>query len=168
MSGTYIDSSYSVDIINVYKYFSDYFENPQLKKIKTMPTGFGLYACQVKSHLAKDRRYIFVFIHSTEFSGDTCSLSDVKWNILQTRTIPEIYSVPICAYNTFKNIQGDTTEIFLDHRGDTEYKYKSKRDPFTSLAIILLLSKNQTQPYSDVANIKTAIENYNTIFAISN
>ena len=165
MSGTYIDS-YSVDIINAYRYFVEYFENPAIKRFKTLPSGMTIYSCQIRSQLSKDRRYIFAFINTVDATQEQFNLSDVKWSILQTRTIPELYQVPLHSYNTFKPSAYDLDEIVLEVRGDKEYKYNATSSPFKAFDIVLLLAKNQTRPYSQFGTIQSAIENYNNIFAI--
>ena len=53
-----------LDTVQVYNFFTHYFNNPLLKKIKTIAGGNVMYCCKIKSFLSKDKKYIFIITNT--------------------------------------------------------------------------------------------------------
>ena len=147
-----------LDIIEVYNFFTEYFNNPDMKKIKNIDSGHAMYCCKIRSLLSKDKKYIFLIADET---GDiSMRMSDIKWKILQTRTIEDNYDVPLHTYNPKRT----TIPIKVFEKNDNMYKYTCTK--YKNIIINLILGKTQTRMYSDVGELGTAIETYNTIISL--
>ena len=160
--GEMIDSGVNLDKVNVYNFFTYYLDNPMLEKIKDV-NGFTLFGCKVRSMLKKDNKYIFALIKSVKVSGITSiSLQDLEWDILQTRTIEDLYNIPTHVYRS-KSDEIANSQINISKKEDKQYVYTSPT--YHNILITLVFSKNQTRTYSDKGTLGLAIDNFNTIIS---
>lgn len=156
--GETIDGS-DVQRIDVYNYFVNYFGNPLMQKIKNLNGGYTMYCCKIKSMLTKDKKYIFLVINSQNTpDSEQAHLSDIIWDILQTRTIEENYSVPVHSYQ-IKPSPPHPIKVF--EKNDDAYKYTCHT--FSNIIVSLMFTKNQTRVYGDRGDLGLAIETYNTV-----
>ena len=149
--------------INIYNFFAYYFNNPPMKKIKTV-NNQHMYACRIPSLLAKDKKYVIATVNvDMAPHGEVVTLDQIEWFSLQTRTMDDQYNVPLHNY-TEKFDEISQSKIRVVEKTNSMFKYKSER--LESLIVHLLFSKNQTRNFSDVGTLKIAIETYNTLFCI--
>lgn len=141
----------------IYSYFTNYFDNPKMTKIKIVDT-FTIYACKIKS-LMREHRYIFIFVKD-KFLGDTIFLKDAKWEVLQTRAVKDDHQLIPVSYSR-KTDDITNSKITVTTKEKDKYIYNSEY--FKGLKIQLLYSQNQTRVYQNSGTIGLAIENYNTI-----
>jgi hypothetical protein len=146
-----------LDTIEVYNFVTQYFNNPLCKKIKNIASGHAMYCCKIKSFLSKGKKYIFLI--SDDTGEQVMRMSDIKWKVLQTRTIEDNYDVPLHTYTP----QGTSLQIRVFEKGDDMYKYTCSN--FKNIIVSLLVGKTQTRMYSDFGELGTAIEVYNTIIS---
>ena len=145
--------------MDVYNYFTHYFDNPIMKKIKNLNNGSAMYCCKIKSMLTKDKKYIFLIVSPQQTPDtDQLNMSDIIWDILQTRTIEDNYNVPIHNYQV-KSSQPNPIKVF--EKKDDVYKYTCQT--FPNIIVHLMFTRNQTRVYGDRGDLSLAIETYNTI-----
>jgi hypothetical protein len=149
--------------IIIYNFFVYYFDNPKMKKIKSVG-GQTLYACRIPSMLARDRKYVIAIVDDNQSMprGDTVTLDQIQWYSLQTRTLEEHYDVPLHNY-TQKTDDVSSSKIRVVRKTDKLYEYKSEK--FETLNVQLIFSKNQTRAFSETGTMKIAIEAFNTLFS---
>jgi hypothetical protein len=149
--------------IVIYNFFVYYFDNPRMKKIKSI-NGQSLYACGIPSMLVRERKYVIAVVNDNQSNvyGDTVTLDQLQWYSLQTRTIDEEYDVPFHNYRQ-KNDNVSISKINVVRKTDKVYEYKS--DQFETLSVQLIFSKNQTRSFSDSGTLKIATETFNTLFS---
>ena len=101
--GYVIDSDLDFSKREIYQLFFNYFNDPILTKIKD-DAGNTLYAAKI-GLLLRDNRYLLVSTPKDNYQvGQTFKLSDIKWNILQTRTLSDDYNCNSFLYSPTKNI----------------------------------------------------------------
>ena len=86
-------------------------------------------------------------------------MSDIKWKVLQTRTIEDNYDVPLHTYTP----KSTSLQIRVFEKRDDMYKYTCSN--FKNIIVSLLIGKTQTRMYSDFGELGAAIEVYNTIIS---
>jgi hypothetical protein len=146
--------------IIIYNFFAYYFDNPTMKKIKTV-SGHSLYACRIPSMLVRDRKYVIAVVDDSQYS-DTVTLDQIQWYSLQMRTLEEQYDVPLHNY-TQKTDDVSSSKIRVVRKTDKLYEYKSEK--FETLNVQMIFSKNQTRAFSETGTVKIAIESFNTLFS---
>lgn len=164
--GEILDSSIDLNKINVYNFFSEYFNNPELVKIKEV-NNMAMFGTRVKSSLLRDRKYIFALVDLRDPSSRLmkASLSDLQWSSLQTRNIEDVYSVTTCNYVVNKDFENKEIKLVKINDSKTMYYYTCPSLP--SLLVTLLCSKNQTRNYSERGTLNLAIESYNCIISFN-
>lgn len=157
--GTMIDSGVDINRVNVYNIFSNYFDNPRMRRIQDLQGGtYVLYGCKIRSMLAKDNRYLFACIHVSKAKRTDEFLEDLEWVTFETRTLAEELNVPIHSYSR-KRLDN---VINVLTKGEKEFNYTC---PDYDLAVRLLVGKSQIRPYNDRGTLGLALETYNTIIA---
>lgn len=156
MSGEIIGDNF--EKVLIYNFFVHYFDNPILKKIKNVDN-MSIYACKIQTQLVRDSKFLFVIANST-FLPTTLRLDEIYWTHLQTRTLTDEYKVLKHSY-TQKPEQNIQTQVYK--KDSKVYNYTCLKYPL--LNISLLYGENQTRPYADRGTLKTAIENFNTVFS---
>ena len=161
--GEFIDTN-NIDRILAYTLFFTYFDDPEVSKIKDESI-YSIYAARVKTFLAREQRYLFVFVKKdSQVIGHREKLSNMFWEVLQTRALTDMYEVPTFKYEN-KTTDNYNSPIYVSEKRDDMFLYYSHE---YGLDVKLLFAKNQTRPYQDRGNIKAAIETYNTVFSFRN
>lgn len=147
----------NLDKLSTYTFFTDYFDNPRMSFVRE--DGVNLvYCCRVKCGLTRQKRYIFAVVPKESAKYDkVVNLYDLRWKILQTRTLEEDHIAPVHSY-THK--EDKTNLIKITQKTPEKFYYSCKAFP---ISITLLMPKNQTQPYSETGTIGLALETYNCV-----
>ena len=141
---------------NVYKYFSEYFNDPIMTKIKDVEN-LSMYAAKAYCLTSNTCRYIIVFIKNDNISlGVNKKLIDLKWESFQTRTLDS---------NVFKNIK--TLSYIPEEKGPLLSKIHRKKIDDKSCTyhcedfplVITLLTDNK----KNLDSIILALETWATI-----
>ena len=158
--GQPVGDGMDMEKLDVYNYFIQYFNNPEMQKLKELKAGYVMYCCKVKSMLSKDKKYIFVIVSPDQDPGTPrARLNDLNWEVLQTRTIEDSHNVPLHDYRP----KSTTQSLRIFEKRDDMYKYTCHE--FPNIIVSLLFTKNQTRVYGDRGDLDAAIETYNTIIA---
>ena len=97
--GYVIDNDLDFSKREVYQLFVNYFNNPILSKIKD-EADHTLYGAKI-GLLLRDNRYLLVSSPKDTYSvGQTFNLEDIKWSILQTRTLS-----PLCLRSVHTSVR---------------------------------------------------------------
>lgn len=159
--GYVIDNDLDFSKREVYQLFVNYFNNPILSKIKD-EADHTLYGAKI-GLLLRDNRYLLVSSPKDTYSvGQTFKLEDIKWTILQTRTLSEDYNCNSFSYNPSKK-HPYNTRIFIDKRYDHMSTYKCKD---LNLTVCMLHTDNTKFQYPDIGYLAGALETYNSLFKI--
>ena len=158
--GEWIDSGVDLDKVDVYNYFVYYFDNPVMEKIKNV-NGMTLFGCKIKTLLTKDHKYIFALKKiDPSLNGQKYNLQDIEWDIFQTRTIDDIYTISQHSF-TSKSDNISQYQINVFKKDDKQYSYTCTN--FNNIVIDLVFLKNQTRPFSDTGTLGLALNNFSTI-----
>jgi hypothetical protein len=149
---------------DIYRMFSDYFENPKLTKIKDV-NGCSMYLTKINSLLGREFRYLIVFVKQDIFpNGHTSDLSDLFWLSLQTRTLVENHNVSTHNYIS-RRFNPLMKEIILEKKEPPNYYYKCPT--YNLLSVLLIGKKNGEMEYQQRGTIVTAIETYSTVITLN-
>lgn len=158
-----IDSGIDLNKIHIFDFFTYYFDNPEMGRIKDVD-GYALFGCKIKSMLKKDQKYVFVLIRLNKVQGiSSARLKDLEWDVLQTRTLEEIYSVPLHSYSV-KQDESVNSAISILKKEDRQYLYTNA---VYKIIVTLIFSKNQTRPFGDRGTLGMALESFNCIISFS-
>lgn len=161
--GVFIGDNANITKLSVYNFFTYYFDNPQMKKIKEA-NGMVLFGCRIPTQMAVNTKYIIATIESRKApSEDVVRLDKLDWVSLQTRILDDKYQVPVHRYIDKTDAQS-MAPIKVFDKSNSMYKYSCESMP--GLVIALLFGKSQTRVYADSGNIRTAIETFNTVFTV--
>jgi len=143
----------------IYKYFDDYFNHPDMVKIKNI-NSHSMYMCKTYCLLSNECRYIIVFVAVDDNKINvSLPLIELKWISIQTRTLSTKYDIPSHGYQPKRGgpLQVPINRVKFDN--DTSY-YSC-----TSLPIVITLLHNDKgeHEYQASGNVISAIETYNTI-----
>ena len=159
--GYVIDNDLDFSKREAYQLFVNYFNNPTLSKIKN-ENNYTLYGAKI-GLLLRDNRYLLVSSPQDNHPvGTQFKLEDIKWNMLQTRTLTEEYNCNSFSYNPTKKYPYNT-RIFLDKRYDKMSTYKCKE---FNLTVCMLHTDNTKYQYPDIGYLAGALETYNSLFKI--
>lgn len=153
----------------IYSHIQNYFENPLFIKIKNEPD-HSVYVCSIHTLLSNIIRYIVCIVpRDVFFIGDTQPLSNLKWVVLQTRTvkrneneIKELVSAPKHRYDPKR---GAPFNEFI-HRVETTPSvdvYEARSGGVFAPVRISLLKNDVSDTYPSTGTIISAMETYNTM-----
>lgn len=149
--------------VATYNYFVYYFDNPQMKKIKTT-NGKIMYGCKVRSHLSRTTKYVLAITNEYNAPrGESVTLDQLQWDSLQTRLLDEQYNVPTHTYIE-KNDTISTCQITVKEKTQSAYTYVCEKLP--GMKIMLLFGPSQTRIFSDTGTVKVAVEMYTTMVIV--
>lgn len=143
--------------INIFDYFSWYFDNPTLVKFKVV-NGKAMYGCKVKS-LLLGNRYIIAVVN--DMQPTQLKMNEIYWECIQLRSLDEKIQVPLHSYNP-KSDTKSMSEIKLYKKTDTCFHYETV---FKGLYLSLLINKTQSRSFAEKGILQTAIEMFNTIIS---
>lgn len=161
--GQVIDSGYEPYHEEVYKGFADYFQNPDLLKVKDVEN-LSMYATRIFALLGFEQRYLIAMVpKDTHEVGYRSRLADLSWTSLQTRTLTENYNVLTHNYMP-RRTPFSMKRINMVKQTPDSYLYDVDNAGFS---IILLPTSKQSMEYSLVGTVATAIETYQTIIKLN-
>lgn len=143
--------------INVFDFFSWYFDNPTLVKFKVV-NGKAMYGCKIRS-LLFNNRYIIAVVN--DMQPNQIKMNEIYWDCLQLRSLDENIQVPTHTYNQ-KSDTRSMSEIKLYKKTDTCFHYETG---FRGLYLSLLINKTQSRVFSEKGVLQSAIEMFNTIIS---
>ena len=149
---------YDLEREEIYKNFSDYFENPTMIKLKDNDS-LSLYYCKINTSLIIEYRYIIAMVKKNNHNiGDSRKLKDLKWETLQCRNLQEDHDLPLHSYTPrrFKNLD---KKIFLKEKTDSYHRYECDQIKIN----IFLLNKKKSQYYNETGSVISCIETFETI-----
>lgn len=149
-------------IKNIYDSFSEYYKSLIFTKIKNVDN-FSLYAANIKCNLGKGYRYIIITVPLDKtIEGFNTRISNLMWVSLQTRFIETNFNISPQYFNPPKINEFDT-EIILEERTEKTTTYISVSLPMK----LTLLNTNKGRDYANRANIRVALETYQTIITLN-
>lgn len=148
-----------------YQLISNYFDDPQLQKVKD-ENAFSFYVCKIQTLLLNEFRYLVAIVNKDESPiGTTRSLSDLKWISFQTRILESdtYYNVTKHSYqikNTRKfYFKVSSISSCSEH---TIYSLDSNEYP---IQILLIHQKGLYQEYPITGTLVSCLETYQTIIS---
>jgi hypothetical protein len=154
------------EIAFIYEQFSNYFNDPEMKKIKDVDM-YSMYLTKLYCLLNKDCRYIIVFVDKDTFPvNHTLHLSQLPWASLQTRTFSD-YSYGDCKPHSYtvKNEGFLTSKINKINENSKCCTYEC---PGTPLICTLLIKETMSSNYKNTGTLVSALETFNTIITFKN
>jgi hypothetical protein len=167
--GQWIGEEKELDRKPVYQAFAEYFNNPNMTKIKDVGE-YSMYIAKIYAQLGIEYRYIITFIYKDNRSiGYMDSLSNLPWVCLQTRTMTDNHKLNYHSYIPRKLVSLNK-KIVLVNTSETEQTYKCDEIPQLSITLLIPEKKkssyNQSSfEYYSTGSIITAIETYQTIIS---
>lgn len=162
--GQLFDTGYNPDKEEIYKSFTDYFENPMMTKIKDVGH-YSMYLCKIYCLLSTNNRYVIIFVRKDKRKhGSSESLKYLQWDSLQTRSIEDNHNLPKHKYRP-RNTQELSQKININKREQNHSKYDCEKYPLT--ITLLHVKKDSLFEYNTTGTIVTAIETYNTIISFN-
>jgi hypothetical protein len=160
--GKIIDEFASINE-DIYKIFTDYFNNPIMVKTKNEEQ-FSIYVCKLYCLLNKDCRYIIVFTKiDTNKIGLEIQLKDLDWVSLQTRTLPSDEYDNISSHGYIPKEKGPLlAKINRIKKEEEASTYNCDDYP---IIVTLLHAKNKT--YQNRGTIIAALETWETIITFN-
>ena len=145
---------------NVYASFCDYFNNPQMGKVKNTD-GLSMYACKTTCLLINKCRYLIALVPQDQYEvGTRFSLSDLNWTCFQTRVLVGKFDVPVHFFQTEVKAPFDS-EIYEESKDFSTTNYTC---PALCLKVTLLHTKKENLwEYSPKGTLSTALETYQTV-----
>jgi len=147
----------------LYKYFDDYFNHPQLTKIKDVEE-CSMYMCKLYCMLSNECRYLVVFTPKNEYLLNSVEyLKNMRWVSFQTRTLPNKYDIPFHSYvqsNDNPELNKKIEKVKSNSKSST---YKCETYPITCTLLNITVGLDQ---YQNTGTIISALETYNTIFCL--
>lgn len=157
--GELLDASYDPLKDKVYEMFTEYFENPTMTKIKDV-SNFSMYVAKMHCLLSTSYRYIMIFVPIDKMPlGNTDTLSEFKWEFLQTRTLTDNHNLQPQRYAS-RRFAPLMKTITLTDKQSNGYLYSVDEYP---LSVTLLPKTGGQMDYQNTGNIVIALETYNTI-----
>ena len=117
-----------------------------------------MYGVKINISLGIEFRYILAFVEKDlNQVGQPKDFKDLKWIVLQTRTLEDDYNIPIHDYIPRRLAELDSTIKLLD----TNYNYTVEKLPIK----ITLIPKTGGMEYHSSGTLLSAIETYQTIIS---
>jgi len=159
--GVPIDNDFKPDRDYVYDMFIEYFNNPEMAKIKN-ENGLSMYLTKTYCLTSTTCRYIIVFVPQNNSPlGSSEYLKDLKWVSLQTRTLEEKFS-SIKYHGYIPEEKGPL--LAKIHRMDITKEVSTyKCDDYPIIVTLLHDTKKNSDTYQNSGNIVIALETWNTI-----
>lgn len=153
-----------ISVSELYNHLVYYYNNPVFTKIKN--TGdYSIYMCKLNVHLANKYRYLVCMVQrDVFFVGETQPLSDIRWQIFQTRSLTDSHPI-IKKRHSYHPKSNDilNSSIHQISKNNQETKYTSANIP---VEISLLSDSNNLYEYPSTGTVKAALETYNTVIVI--
>lgn len=145
---------------HTYTAFVKYFGDPKMYKIKDVEN-WSMYMAKIRTMLVQDIKYIIAFVRKDFNPIKTeISLSNMNWEILQTRVLQDNHDIPDHSYVPMREYLYNVP-ITLRNKTEEEYYYDCTE---LGLNVTLLTRKKQMKQFVERGNVTSAIETYSTIF----
>jgi hypothetical protein len=165
--GALIDD-YKPERDNVYQYFSEYYNNPNMTKVKN-EGNLSMYIVKAYCLTSNSCRYLIVFSQiDVNPIGYQTALSNLKWENLQTRTLE----------NAFQNIRMDILAYTPQESGKLTSKINRTKinkeasiyqcEDFPIIVTLLHNNRKSAESYQSRGNVIIALETWETIISWNN
>lgn len=166
--GTIIDLDFNPQHIEFKKMMVNYFNNPPMTKVREDFNNKSVYMVMIKSMLVKDKRYVIVNTPiNNEPVGSVRRLNDLDFNIIQTKELDGISTVPVKqhTYSVRDNskVNEFNTQIKVEERTSKYTKYDCE---LYNVKISMIHKDDTVYQFPNIATILTALEKYTTIIFI--
>lgn len=146
---------------NIYKMFSDYFNNPTMIKIKDI-NNHSMYLCKLYCLLNRECRYIIALTEKNFVSpGTPEELKTLNWISLQTRTLSDDFHIDTT--HGYQALAEGPLNVVIEKINTTKEAstYTCKDIPIT--ITLLHTTKNTAESYQQKGTIILALETFQTI-----
>ena len=150
-----------------YSLLCDYFEDPDLQKVRH-DQEYSVYACKISTLLLNEYRYLVAIIHDDRMEmGTVRKLSDLKWISFQTRILEsdEYFGVVSHSYETKNLLKYNYHVRQLSHSPEKSV-YSLETNDFP-VEITLLHRKGLDLEYPKTGSLVACLETYQTILTFS-
>ena len=154
---------------NIYKMFSEYFNDPMMTKMKD-EKNLSMYVSRSYCLLNRECRYIIVFTEQTENTiGTLANLSTLEWISLQTRTLPEDFE----NFRDIKSSHGYQPSLqnpliaSIKRTKATKEVSTYECDDFPIIVTLLHTEKNTREVYQNNGTIIHALETFQTVITFT-
>lgn len=152
-----------MDIQQFKAILADYYDNMYFYKIKNIDNHYSMYVCKLNVHLANTQRYLIALTPVDLYNvGNAVRLSDLNWQIFQTRSLSENFKVDKQLYRP-KQTSPYNTKIESFENTPEHKSYKIKDCP---IVISLLHDDKNLYEYPDIGTLCAALETYKTIITL--
>lgn len=164
--GFIFDQSYNLEKDYIYKIICEYFDYPDLQKVKD-DSQFSTYLCKASGSLINQQRYIIAITEKDNFSiGTRFNLKDLSWISFQTRTLSTKYEKVPTHFYTQKKKEPYTFPIQGYKRDMKITNYECPK--INGLYINLIHTKpNDLWEYPPQGTVGSALETYQTVLSFS-
>lgn len=143
----------------IYPLFVHYYDNIIFTKIKDSDS-HSVYMAKIKTHLAKEERYLVCIVRKDESSiGTQTRLDTLKWDSFQTRTLLGGPQLQPQYYEVKRGSQLNKQLVMID-MDKFKSVYSCKDLP---LKVTLLHTKQSEYEYPQKGNVISALETFQTI-----
>jgi hypothetical protein len=154
---------YDIDKENLYSAISEYFDQPDMFKMKNSEN-CSIYMAKINTMLKNINRYLIAIIPIDNNPIDyRINLKDMKWICFQTRGLEEYHNIPKQNYQP-KRESPYNTKISIKHREKDKSDYTSH--DFPNINITLLHQKANEYEYPNEGTFAAALETWKTIITI--
>lgn len=142
----------------IYSIISEYYDNPIMTKLENNDN-FGIYIAKMPGLLINEHRYIFAMILNDKLPiGTRQKLSDIGWDVFQSRITDKIYQLKIHNYEP-KRTSKYTIPI-KKYNSDEDNTFYNCELP---VDIILIHPKKNFIKYPENGTLAAALETYRTV-----
>jgi hypothetical protein len=142
---------------NTYNIFIEYFDNILLQKTNDEDYN-SIYMVRISTLLQNTYQYIIVIVPKDVYEiGHLLNLSELKWNMLQTRT----YKYKInCTEQSYRRKHEPKHIITKINKKNTEHEYSVENLP---LKVILIDNPESMYEYPQKGTLSAALDTFQTI-----
>jgi len=150
----------------IYKYFTGYFRNPTMTKIKDTDK-YSMYLTKLYCLLNRECRYIIVFTEKTDSPpGSLEELKNINWISFQTRTLSEQYND--VETHGYEPLAEGPLLARINRINITKEVSTYSCDSFPITVTLLHTEKNTPDTYQKSGTIINALETFQTIITFNN
>lgn len=153
--------SYEPEKTGLYTAVDEYFNHPIMTKTKNTDT-HSVYMCKTQCMMANVCRYIIAMCKIDNNPVDThIKLSDIHWEILQTRTLKGKYP-NVKSHGYIPQKKGPLVSV-IEKIGSNDNSYSCRDFDIT----VTLLENKNSQAYHSKGTIINALETFNTVLVFN-
>lgn len=160
--GQYISAGYEID--NLYTAIDNYYNHPDMFKIKDVENGYSVYMTKLYCLLSRECRYLVAIVpYNKDGMNTSRKLKDLEWVSFQTRTLEDNHDIPMHSY-TVSRLPELMSQIIRTEQTEEYSLYKCSDFPCT---VTLLQPKNSAITYQPKGTVIAALETFQTIITLS-